>query len=361
MLEQVVAAFDRRDYKTAAQLLRQLVKESPNNPWVKFYVGRLQEVSDKPEAAERTYRSLLQETNNPKLIAQARQGLERLAAAQQAKRKQAIAEAANDPANAGTGFLVLEPISPEQRQAVIPSFAKLTQLDAYTARIHLSHRAWRLYRSGTLGELRVFAQELHTAGIPAFWAAMEQIRKIRVFRVQYFESASTQPTVVCLNESEQAGSLSFDWTEVKQRVEGLLPIFEDVVDLGPWNKLKRKEATQDYAQILDLHLPGRNSILRFCDRTYQFQQGVEFDPYPAEDAPPAQSTTRIRWNTLATFLQTRLPEIPIWSDFTPFADTALNTVELFQEIKPHIGLFRKEPTPWDPAFHLYSSMVFLKP
>ena len=78
MIEQVVAAFDRKDYTAAGELLKQLLQESPHNPWLQFYVGRLHEVSDKLEAAETVYRQLLRETTNAKIVAQARQGLQRL-------------------------------------------------------------------------------------------------------------------------------------------------------------------------------------------------------------------------------------------------------------------------------------------
>lgn len=78
MLDQVAAALDRHDYLTAAQLLRQLVQRSPHDPWVRFYMGRWREVRGNWDAAEAIYRRLLQETHNPKLALDARQGLQRL-------------------------------------------------------------------------------------------------------------------------------------------------------------------------------------------------------------------------------------------------------------------------------------------
>ncbi|PZV15213.1 MAG: hypothetical protein DCF22_07540 [Leptolyngbya sp.] len=40
MLDQVAAALERQDYQTAAQLLKELLKRSPQDPWVQLYVGR---------------------------------------------------------------------------------------------------------------------------------------------------------------------------------------------------------------------------------------------------------------------------------------------------------------------------------
>jgi hypothetical protein len=108
--------------------------------------------------------------------------------------------------------------------------------------------------------------------------------------------------VVCQNEQGQLGSVTFNWSEVTQRVPGLLPIFEQVVDLDHRGKLKRKTQTQDYAQFCDLHLPQRRCILRLHDQGYEFQRGVKIAP------KPGQTTTRINWNSLLSFLDQQLPQ-----------------------------------------------------
>ena len=108
VLAQVAAAFDRQDYKLAAQLLKPLQQQSPHNFWVQLYIGRLQEAAGKAEAAEAIYRRLLQEATHPKVMTQAREGVQRLMATAQAQRQSAIAEATADPANAEQGVLVLE-------------------------------------------------------------------------------------------------------------------------------------------------------------------------------------------------------------------------------------------------------------
>jgi hypothetical protein len=360
MIDQVAAAFNRKDYKTAAQLLKQLQQHSPDHPWIRIYIGRLQEVSGKWDAAETAYRQVLQETTNPKITAQAREGLQRLEATAQARRKEAIAQATSDSSQTGLGFLVLEAIEPDDRTAAAQAFARIMNLDAYTARLQLPSRGWRLYRTGAIGELQFYGQALQHAKIPVFWVPLADIQAIRVFRVQYFQSVSPHATVICQNETDQMGSLTFDWSEVTHRIEGMLPVFEDVVDIDARNKLTRKEQTQDYAQVCDLHLPKRNCILRFGDWSYQFHQGVVFDASQDGETSASHITNRIRWNQLVGFLDDRLAPVPIGADFTSFAETALDHLILVKDLTSHIDLFRKAPTQWDPAFQLYSSLMYIQ-
>jgi tetratricopeptide (TPR) repeat protein len=373
MIEQVAAAFERGDYKTAAKLLKPLFQTTPDNPWVQLYVGRLQEVHGKLDGAERTYRQLLQATTNAKVAMQARQGLQRLAAPTQTAQGQAVQKQPTAPVavrshratsatpNRSIGFLVLEPVTGAARSPVVQSFARIMKLDPYTAQLQLPSRSWRLYRTGTVTELAECGQELLQANIPAFWVALSEIEKIRVFRVRYLQAGSPEVTVVCENEDSQLGSLTFAWSEVARRVQGLLPIFEDVVDRNLRMQLQRKEQTSDYAQICDLHLPGRKCILRLCDSTYDFQQGLEFREAIDATASIPQTTTRINWNNLLNHVNQHLKAVPAWSGFTAFAETALEHLERAGDFPSHIDLFRKAESNWDCAFQLYSGLVFLKP
>ena len=115
MIDQVAAAFERKDYRTAESLLQQLLKESPQNPWGQLYLGRLHEVSGKLSAAQKVYQQLLRSTINAKVGNQARQGLQRLEAIEQEQRQRAKAQAAADPTNAELGLLVLEPVASEDK------------------------------------------------------------------------------------------------------------------------------------------------------------------------------------------------------------------------------------------------------
>jgi hypothetical protein len=150
-------------------------------------------------------------------------------------------------------------------------------------------------------------------------------------------------------------------------VEGLLPLFEEVVDRDARGKLQRKTKTLDYVQVCDLHLPARGSILRLSDRHYQFQKSITLAPQQRQDSqagsqalPLHQTTTRKNWNNLLDFLNHSLPQIPVWSDFTPFAETALDYKEMLGRLPSHIDISRRKESLWDPAFQLYSGLVFLK-
>ena len=354
MIEQVAIAFEHKDYQTAAKLLKQLRKESPDNPWVQFYLGRLHEVSGKHQDAEKIYRQLLQDTTNTKIVTLARQGLRRLQEMELEERQRAISQATSEPNNTELGVLVLEPLSNEMKTEASRKFAQIMQLDPYTARLLLPSRGWRLYRTGQVGELKFYGKQLQQAGIPCFWARIAQIQQIQVYQVKYFQESTPKVTVACCNQANQLGSLAFDWSEVTARVVGLLPIFEQVVDVDAHRKLERKTQTQDYTQFCDLHLPGRRCILRFNDNGYKFQQGLEIIPQAS------QNTIRINWNSLSNWIDQQLPQVKIWSDFTSFADTTLDQTEMLGHIKSHIHLFRREETNWDSAFHLYSGLVFVK-
>ncbi|WP_298911577.1 tetratricopeptide repeat protein [uncultured Nostoc sp.] len=354
MIEQVAIAFEHKDYQTAAKLLKQLRKESPDNPWVQFYLGRLHEVSGKHQDAEKIYRQLLRDTTNTKIVTLARQGLKRLQEMELEERQRAISQATSQPNNTELGVLVLEPLSNEMKTEASRKFAQIMQLDPYTARLILPSRGWRLYRTGQVGELKFYGKQLQQAGIPCFWATIAQIQQIQVYQVKYFQEFTPQVTVICCNQANQLGSLTFDWSEVTARVVGLLPIFEQVVDVDAYRKLERKTQTQDYTQFCDLHLPGRRCILRFNDNGYEFQQGLEIIPQAS------QNTIRINWNSLSSWIDQQLPQVKIWSDFTSFADTTLDQTEILGHIKSHIHLFRREETNWDSAFHLYSGLVFVK-
>ncbi|HEY9823719.1 MAG TPA: tetratricopeptide repeat protein [Candidatus Sericytochromatia bacterium] len=368
MIDQVADAFKRKDYRTAAALLKQLVKQEPKNPLVRLYVGRLHEATGKLEAAETVYRQLLQDTTNPKIMAQARQGLGRVEAIEREQRQQALAQATADPRSTELGVLVLEPITAEAKQVAAQKFARIMQLDPYSARLQLPTRGWRLYRTGPVGELQFYVSSLRDADIPCFAASLADIKELNVFSVHYFsDSSHGQATVVCQNVEGQLGALTFSWSEVTQRVEGLLPLFDEVVDRDARRNLQRKTQIMDYLPFCDLHLPQRSSILRLSDRHYQFQQGITFSQSPqnlpdrvSKLSPLHQTTSRKNWNNLLDFLNRQVPQLPVWSDFTSFAQTALDYKEMLGHLPSHIDLFRREETLWDPAFQLYSGLVFLK-
>lgn len=362
MIEQIANALERQDYRTAASLLKKLLKQEPDHPWGRLYLARLYEETGKLDLAEDIYRHLLRNAINSKIAALARSGLERLETREKQRLKQAIAQANSQPENAKSAVLIIEPVTGENRRQIAQKFAKIVGLDPYTAQMQLPSLHWRFHRTGPLGELQVYGQELREAGIPAFWASLEEIEQINVFTVKYFQAISPQPTVICQNESGQVGTIGFDWSEVAQRVEGRLPIFESVVVLDARGRQQRQEQIQDYVQVYDLHLPNRQCLLRLCNINYQFDEDLALTADLRQEL-----SNRLKWNHLISLLSSQLKQTPVWSDFTTFGEMALqqakilvNPTELLGGITSHIHISRRAETDWDPAFQLYSALVFLK-
>jgi tetratricopeptide (TPR) repeat protein len=351
MLEQVAAAFEQKDYQTAKKLLKQLFKESPNDPWVQLYVAKLQEVSGKYENAEIFYRRLLQGTTNTKIITQARQGLKNLQEVERQQQQVKIAEATAPVGSSEPGLLVLEPIDSDRKPQAALDFARIMQIDPYSARLKLPSRGWRFYKTAAVGELEFLGKQLQQVNIPCFWTALAQIPQVQVFQVHHFQESTSPATVVCRNHLKQVGSLSFDWSEVSAIVMGRLPLFEEVVDRNARGKLERKTKILDYAEFCDLHLPRRNCIMRSHDASYQFDKGII--------SPNSQNTVHINWQNLLRHFHQQLPQTHTWCDFTTFAETILDQNEILNRIESHIHLLRTDKTLWDSAVHLYSALIFL--
>jgi hypothetical protein len=356
MLDQVAQALEQKDYRSATHLLKSLWQEMPDNPWVQLYRAQLYEAADKFEQAETIYRHLLKDVINPKIALPARQGLQRLQESEQTKRKAAIAHAKS---NIGTepGLLILEAIPSNARQAAAQHMAKVMQLDPYTARMQIPNRGWKLYRSGTLGEMKFYGEQIRSANIPAFWVAIESIKTLPVFQVKSLQEFEPEASIICENAQGQLGEMKFKWSEVVRRVDGAIPIFENVVDtdiLREGTRRLKKEETLDYTRVSDLHLPSRECILRFCDRTYNFQDGLVFT---AEDNLDAINT-RVQWNNLMAFLSQQKQQLPTWTDFTLFAETALDFSGLLEQIKPQLRFYGQGDDLWPAAFQLYSASAF---
>jgi hypothetical protein len=364
-IDRVAAAFDNQDYPEASRLLKQLYKKSPSDPWVQFYIGRLYEETGKWEAAEKAYRQLLRTTTLPKVLNKARQGLQRLEKGEKDRRQIAIDRAKADSRSDEPGVLILEATPSDRRTQMAQQLARILQIDPYTAKLRLQTHGWRLYRTGSMAEVRVYGEELRQAGLSVFWASLTDIPKIQVFRVCYFQSISSQPTIVCKDNLDRLGQLTFDWSEVTQQVNGGLPIFVEAVHYDISRKtseqIRRKTETQDYAQVCDLHLPGRRCLLRLCDSSYQFDRGTIFSSHQqTTPGTPSRSTNRLKWNGMLHVLKHYLDRAIVWSEFTPFGETAVEYRFLLESLVPHIDVLRHAPTTWDSAFQLYSALVFLR-
>jgi hypothetical protein len=363
MLEQIASAFADKDYQKANTLLKQFSAVEPDNPWLHLYLGSLHEATSEWDKAEVAYRQLLQNSTNQKLIIEARQGLERLENMACQQRSQAIARAIAEPQGNNLGVLVLEGIEKEQLSQTAAKFAKVVGIDPQTAKFNLPRRGWRVYRQGAIGELRYYCQQLQQAEVPCFATALDPLTAIKVFNVKYFdvyESSTVQAIGSWTNakgEGEKVETVTFNWSEVTQQVEGLLPLFEEVFNLGVRNKVLRKTEILDYVGVLDLHLQQKNIIIRLCDRHYQFDRGIKLSSIQEDEDRFSKTTIRLKWNNLLKFVGENAKNMPVWSEFDTFAEAAVNRVKLLERFPAHIHLFRRQETPWDPAFHLYSTLA----
>ncbi|MEL7332068.1 MAG: hypothetical protein AAFN12_07450, partial [Cyanobacteria bacterium J06560_2] len=350
METQVKAAIASSDYKQASKLLKQWQTTDAKNPLLRFYAAQLQEHTHRLEAAEKNYTKLLQQNTNRKVMSQARAGIERIRQKRKAKKEADIAEARSVDGAEDGAILVIASPGQANRPDAIAGLAKVFSLDAYTARMKLPSSGFRIYRVGPWGELNYFQQQLTELNTPASCTKLSDIKSLQTFQISHFETLSPQPTVICKNAEGQLGKISFDWAEVTQQVHGQLPIFEQVVDLGNWGRTVHKEKVQDYAQVVDLHLPGREIVLRACDRFYQYKKGTAL-------SPAHETNSRIKWNQLIKAFS-ESTQAPCQDDFSRFGKSTLEFINLLPTVHPYLDIDRRAPSDWDLTFHLYSSLCY---
>lgn len=356
MENQIRAAITSQSYKQAYALLKQWQQKNARNPLLRFYAAQLQEKTNRLDAAEKNYKNLLQHSTHRKIVSEARAGIARIHQRQKEEKAAALEQARSVEGAEEKAILAITALptllSNTLKKDAVSSFASIFNLDAYTARMKLPTKGFRIYRVGFWGELNYFKQQLSQANIPSFCVKTSDIRAIEVFQVAYFESLTPQATIVCKNAAGQLGKLSFDWHEVKQQIKGQLPIFEKVVDLGPRGRTLHKEQVQDYAQVFDLHLPGRKIVVRLCDRLYQYKKGVSLSQTP-------ELNSRILWNQLLTNLS-KAADTCYRDNFNQFSKSASEFINLLPAIPTNLDIDRRAPSEWDIIFHLYSSLCYLQ-
>lgn len=366
MEAQVSAALKASNYKQVSALLKQWQAKEPQNPLLRLYAAQLQERTHRPEAAEKNYLKLLKQSPSNKIMSQARAGIQRIHERGKAQKAEALTKARAIEGGDEVAILAIAtPPNPTAaaRQQAINGIASVFNLDAYTARMKLPPSGFRIHRVGSWGEISYYTKALKAASVPTRSVKVTDIKGMQVFQICYLESRSPQPTaqptsqrtaqltMVCKSADGQLGKISFDLAEVAQQVSGQLPIFEQVVDIGNWGKTIHKEKVQDYAQVVDLHLPKRKIILRMCDRLYQYQKGVPLTSGNKE------LNSRIQWNHLLSQITQNL-SAPRHDDFTRFGKGALEFINILPPIHPHLDIDRRAPSHWDQAFHVYSSLCY---
>jgi tetratricopeptide (TPR) repeat protein len=357
LLDRVAQAFDRKDYRSATATLKELWQLQPENPQVQLYRGRLYEVAGKFEQANATYKQLLKAVPTPKIMAQARQGLDRVLQLEKEQRQREIALSVSAPNQDKQGILILEAIAPETRSTAAQAFSRILRIDAYTARMHIPNRGWRMYRMGPIGEMALYGQQLRAENIPAFWVTEESLSQPRLVQVQFVIDAELQPRIMGTVKGDRQ-EIQFDWSEVTDCVQGSLPMFDRLLEVDllrrEYSTRSKKEGVTDYIAMIDLHLKSQNTILRFCDRTYDFHQGYDWHITDKLE----QTGVRSQWNYVMNWIKTYTSNAVLWNDFTPFGETAIEFPHLLKSIDPGFYLYGQEDSRWNPAFHLYSVLGF---
>jgi len=355
MYDLVAAALGAQQLTQAAQMLKQWQQKNPQDPWLKLAMGQYWEAKAELEKAQVTYTRLLQNTANTKVLGQAREGVQRVRDQLAQQREHNLSAAKQQPGAEAAAVLILEPVTGDRREAAVQGLARVMQIDAYTARTRLPSKNWRLLRAGPAGELQYLCEQLRAEGAPARWAKVKQIKALPTFRVQAIQAVDPQVTLTCHNSAGQKGTIQLAWGDITQWVVGQLPIYESVVDLDARGRLKRKDATQDYGEIIDWHLHGRGCILRFCDRAYRYRDAI---PLPPADSFPSPLIATVAWKAMKRYFEDCITPAPR-ADFTGFGESALDLLELLPPFDSYVDLGRSLPSPWDGAFHLYSALRFL--
>jgi hypothetical protein len=256
MFKEIAEALDRQDYQTATRLVNDFQTRENDNPWLKFYQARLNEITGEIALAGQEYRKTLLLTANPQLIAQIRQGIARLEAIeqveveqQQQQRQAALEKAKTNPSNREMGLLILEPVANAEKQPLALKFAQIFKIDAYSARLHIPSRSWRLYRVGAMAELAIYVHDLRKEGIPCFCQPIKAINQPRVYLARYFRAIQPEATLVYQSSHDLTASITFDWSEVTAVVEGILPIFGECVDMDARRHQVRKISILDYRKF----------------------------------------------------------------------------------------------------------------
>lgn len=364
MFEEVKLSIDNENYDQAKEILGQLLQEGKNELWIRYYQALILEKQGNVAESEANYRLIVKDSiyPDPKLLKLIRDGIERIVKINQEKQKikaeeekeiktKKLQDSQNIDNSEDLAVLVLQPVKVEQKKFLAPKFAQIMGIDNYSATLQIPTRSLRLYKTGNLGILNYYQSELSQAEIPCFCQRIKDINKMKVYQVLSIINDENDVNILCEDDQEKEINITFKWEEIDNRIEALIPIFEMTLHLDARGKPQKKKSTLDYGKFYDLHLTSQNLILRFSDQFYRFEQGL----------PIAKQvkTVKEKWHYLTNYFKEKMPNKPIWSDFTLFAEGAVQFPEMLKNVTAHVNLFRREETLWDEAFQLYSGLIFL--
>jgi hypothetical protein len=359
MFEEVKAFINNENYDEAKKILAELLAQGKKDLWIRYYQTLILEKQGNLTESEASYRQILKDSIYPdtQLLKLIRDAIERIVKINQEKQEikkeiqvQKLQEFQNIENSEDLAILVLQPVNLEQKKLLAPKFAQVMNLDNYTATLQIPTRSLRLYKTGNFGTLNYYQTELSQAEIPCFCQRINNINKMKVYQVKYIISDDEEVNILCENDQEKEIIITFQWQEINHKIHALIPIFEDILYIDGKGKPQKKKSILDYSKFYDLHLVSQNLILRFSDQFYKFDKGLEI--------ANQVNTVQEKWQYLINFLNEKIPDKPLWSDFTLFAEGAIEFPEMLKQITPHINLFRREETLWDEAFQLYSGLIF---
>ena len=354
MFKEIGIAFKNKDYQKGEFLLSQLKGKEGENPWFQFYLARLEESKNNLEQAEKIYLEVIKNTitPNPQLLSKIRNGIERIKQVKSNQKQAEIKDFQEINNSEKLAFLILEPIPTEEKKIAAQKMAKIMEIEVYSAQLKIPSRSLKFFRSGNFGELKYYESQFKQASIPCFCSSFQDLETIKVYQVKYVKSLNSELILICENNLQQEESITIKWSDINTRIKALLPLFESSVHIDRQGKIERKTATLDYAQFYDLHLHNQNVILRFNDHNYQFEKGIKLTV--------EENTTKAKWEKLWQLCEPKIKHLPVWSDFTLFGQGVVNFPEMLKQIDSQVNLFRREESPWDAAFQMYSGSIFLK-
>jgi hypothetical protein len=366
-LQNLISTFERqldsKNLPAAANTLKQLLKDCPNKPEVQIATASFYKTTGKVERAEAIYRDILKSSSQTGLLAQARKGLQEIEDANLRQHQDGIARAIAQVGGEDMGFLAIHPIATDLKLEAAKQLARIFRIDIYTAKAQIPSRNLKVLRIGRLGEMQFYGKKLIAAGIPALWTSLKAIASIDVHTVSYFELNPDTGGIaaVCsdgsaVKRSEPSQKILFNWSEVSQRVHGLLPTFGEIVTVDAKHQLTRKEDVLDLVHICDLHLPKQNCILRFHDDLYQFERGMQLEV--AKSLEHIAPSVRERWSSLIDWVTKSTPQTAGKDDFNAFAEMFLAYPDFLKELDHKVDLFRTKESLWDNCFQIYSGMIF---
>jgi hypothetical protein len=365
----------QKEFDAAARTLAQIGAITDDLAQINILTAKLQQFRGDTESAEALYRDLLKTESSQKLLNQARQGLQEILDAERGSQDRRMAEAKAKPGGDGLGFLMLQPLPTTwDKKKAAAKIARIFRTDPATANTWIPMRQPKILRLGIIGELQIFTEQLTELGILAFWFSLEDVAKMNVSHVIYFELISiTEVKAVCSDRTE----IVFSLDQVKKRINGEIPIFSKVATLDAKFQASSKEQILDYIRICDLHLDldqdldcdyeleNNTHILRFHDNRYEFNQGVQISV--PRSLPHIAPTLQESWAALINWWDKIVPEKGSTQDFVSFAESMLAYDDLLKESvngkieftassngSDRIKTNQFKTNEWDKCFHLFS-------